>query len=307
MMLDEYKNIRQSTGRLGASPIKGAKTKRPSFASVSLSVANRLKGNWNMQVRSLSGAPINISMKNIIIFGMVRTGTTYIHHLVSYYMLLKYPNRYTIFDEFFNTTLQELVPCDDTKKFKYIRLHDSSSTKETENRVSNYLINKPIITKLHSDDTINFKSKTELYEHLNKTSKFIITERDDMLDIVLSYALAQHTDTWNVTNKKDLTYPQIEISKDMFLEILQWKKEHDTLKQYFLDIIGVVNYTDIQEQNHTSILRRLGFNDKETFSKMDNFGVPVKLLTKEQKLNLITNLNDALNWHDEIFGSYKSE
>lgn len=311
-----------------------------------------------MQVRSLSGAPIKINsnMKNIIIYGLNRTGSTYVQRLVTHYTWLKYGKHYTIFDEFFSNTLNKYIRHYETAnrggivsegvKHDFYEMATTANTEETDQRIldtlNNYNEETPMLTKLHVGNLIDSPIKQYVYDYLNETSEFILIERDDTLNLVLSLAVARLAGMNNTHSEKNIpNYPRYSVTRDMFIEVYRWKYDYEQQKQKLKNIKGTINFNDIGINsverfldspsskviptnalgkgnnpasrdysvprgyfiNGLETLRSLGFDDENILKKVNLSDLPIKLIPNKRKWALLENKDEALAWHAEIFGS----
>ncbi len=199
-------------------------------------------------------------MKNIIIYGLNRTGSSYVHRLVTHYLWLKYGKHYTIFDEFFSNTVNKYIRHYETSnrggivsegvKRGFYEMESTTVTEETEKRIldtlSNYNEETPMMTKLHVGNLIDSPIKQHVYDYLNETSEFILVERDDMLNLVLSLTLARLTGVYNPhSNRQIPNYPRYSVTRDTFVEVFRWKYDYEQYKQSLKNIRGTINFNDI--------------------------------------------------------------
>lgn len=156
-----------------------------------------------------------------------------------------------------------------------------------------------MLTKIHSGRLASIPKKEGIFAYLNNTSDFVLVERDDLLDVVMSLTLAHQTDQWNNLGKLRYEYTPFTVEKKRISEVLGWKREYDFYKEKITNVLGVVKYENIGSSHHTDMLRHLGFNDEEILSKVGMRRLPVKLITKERKLELLENYSEVMEWFEE--------
>lgn len=278
-------------------------------------------------------------MKNIIIFGLSRSGTTYVHRLVTRYLWLKHQKQYSMFNEFFSDTVSKYIGCYVTynrggvitneRRRSYMNLGIDSNAQETEQRIldklNNYDEEFPMMTKLHVDNFIDLPVKQQVYDRLNETSEFILVERNDLLNVVLSLTLARNTGVYNVYGDKKIPkYKRYSVTRDTFIEVFRWKYDYEKYKKSLKNIIGIINFDDMGISgtervvnnkkitkgrlaqfgyftNELGALKNLGFDDEKAIRKINFRNMPVKLISNKRKWTLLENKEQALMWNAEIF------
>lgn len=238
-------------------------------------------------------------MKNIIVFGVARSGTTYVNQLVARYLWEAYDNHYTIFNEFFNRLLCKHI----TRTIH--ETHAKMPIEKTEDRImntmDNYTFDSPMLSKLHSGHLSRFTIKKNIFDFINRTADVILVERDDIMDQVLSLALARRTGIWGSPEEVN-SYELYKVLQMDFAEISLGRDMLRNYKKLIPEPIGLVKYDDINKLGGIEILRKLGFDDENILSKLDLSDVSVKLIEKEQKWELLFNKEEAEKWYELYFG-----
>ncbi len=238
-------------------------------------------------------------MKNIIVFGVERSGTTCLNEIIARYLWEAYGDHYTIYNEFFNRELCKYITRKTSKTYPIMSL------KETEERITktmgNHTLKSPMLTKLHGSDIRQMSTEKEILEFITKTADVVFIERKDIMDQVLSVAIANRTGIW-ASYKEYRKYTSYKVLHSDFAQIYLSRKMYDVYKTFLPDPIGTIEYNNISKLGEIQILKNLGFNDEDILSNLDFTGMGIKLIEKEQKWKLLENKEEVLEWYDLYFG-----
>ncbi len=257
--------------------------------------------------------------QKLIFFTLPRTGSTLISRAYALYRFHKDPND-RFLGEYFNLRSQKFWPFDTAKTIGNLQvtdgIQDRHFTKEfmklEHERRLNLLKkypNQQFIIKLMSQSTPEY-----CFDYLvNETNyEFVLLERKDLLDHMLSWYIAMDNDIWNLwafdhesykytenyreiyDKKYHFDYPVFEYMKERIeyyyskRRKLKWSRIHST-----------IFYEDFSHYNNLEVLTALGIDDfsevKVSDEKLASF-LPMKLSTKEQKIDMFDNIDEVKEW-----------
>ena len=201
--------------------------------------------------------------------------------LIAQYLILSDAG-YDLYDEFFSNDIAKITNDLDL---------EYTNTAPLITRLQN-----PILSKAH----VNHLNDS-LIEILDE-SEFVLVEREDVLDQVLSQALATAADRWNNKHTESIeafNYPRYILSRDMFEHHLKCRELYTETKDTFKNVLGTVHYEDIGKVSCVDILKNLGFNNEDVLSKIDESKLFKKLISREDKLSLLENYYEVKIWCDD--------
>lgn len=229
---------------------------------------------------------------NFIIFSLPRVGSSFfysvlLHHLESATGLHEYfnPNRKIEILEGVLTTQYQTIPPTITDR-----------KKEMNKRLSLLLRHNPrnYIMKLQPSHI-----SSDIFDAL-KAEQWICIERRDVLDQFLSYAIAKKNNFWNTNKFYELNEYKKHLSNSIierkYFEI--FKMSVDIYNEYKCKIKSpTIYYEDIIKYNTFEILSLIGLKTSENKLPKST----IKVLTKDEKINLVSNLDEVKDWICELY------
>lgn len=277
-------------------------------------------------------------MKNYIVFSTPRTGSTLMYFLLWAYYRAKY-NDFIFLDEYFNELHYNLfyedifnsdgqqikrinhtepgenryrfVPKEYDNHFELIKEYDSnpvfSLSDETTfrlNLLKKHINGKNYFLRIHASPL-----NDDVFSFLNDNYTFVCTERENIMEQILSYGIATHRKVWadlRGKNKVEPTPPEeksILMTQESVLDISKRILDYHLKKSLIKNKI-VISYEEIIKfSDEYQIYNLLGIND--WMNVFDKKFIKTRLPFKPSfgdKRQYFQNINEIEKWKQDFFG-----